>query len=371
MIAIDANEANVENPVGSNVFVQEIIRHLAQNWFDKDPKIEILLSRPPQTNFFRNLNWPVEVIQPSFLWTQWRLPFYLFRHRPKIIFTPGHYGPRFKPQKTKSAITIFDLAYIHFPNYFLKKDFWQLSHWTKYSVAQADLIFTISQNSRKDISRIYKIDPAKIIITYPGHRFQNIQPDLINYHRLQRKYNFQNKKYFLFVGTLQPRKNIVNLIKAFMNLKTDYKLIIIGKKGWLFNQEIKNWFNKGQSSKRVIWLDFVADSTLAAFYAQAYFLILPSLWEGFGLPVVEAGFFQTPAIVADNSSLKELVVDPDLRIPPPFSSRQIIKVLSRMLKLKGENYEKISYQAKQKAELFSWDQTAAKIKNQLLNLYYS
>ncbi len=373
MIYIDANEANVPHPVGSNVFVQQLLTALQKIWLPSDPQITLLLNKPPRTSFFKTLSWPIETIPPSFFWTQWRLPLYLFKNKPKIIFTPGHYAPRFKPKGTKSIITIFDLAFLHFPHYFTSKDLWQLKLWTKYSVHQADLIFTISQATKTDIQSTYSIPSERIKIIHPGVKWSDNnkveQKTLSDYKKLLLKNDLKKKKYFLFVGTLQPRKNIANLINAFLQLKTDYKLVLIGKKGWLFEKEIAPILYPAIRSKRVIWLEFVSDSLLPFFYKDAFFIVLPSFWEGFGLPIIEAGYFSTPALVSANSSLTELVNDKKLHILPPFSVQQIKTSLERMLKLKENEYETLSQQAQERSKKFNWLKSAELIRKQLLQLH--
>ncbi len=370
MILIDANEANTNQPVGSNIFVQELLSHLYGLWSSELPQVNLLLSQPPKTNFFRTLkNWPLKILSPSFLWTQWRLPLYLFNHPPKIIFSPSHYGPRFRPSKTKSITTIFDLAFLHFPQSFTKKDRWQLKKWTEYSVKKADLIFTISSSTKRDIVKNYQISEEKIQIIYPGSRLNHLNSTTPLYQKIKAKYQLEDKKYLLFVGTLQPRKNIVNLLQAFLNLQTNIKLILVGRKGWLFEEKISPFLTPAIKSKRVIWLNFIPDNLLIEFYKKALFLILPSLWEGFGLPVVEAGYFSTPAIVSANSSLNELVKNPQQKIPPPFSVQEIQKTLERMIKLDHKEYEKLSKQAQENSQRFSWLKTAKKVKEHLLNLY--
>ena len=372
MIYIDANEANVTQPVGSNIFVQELIKNLKNQWSQKLPPITLLLSQAPKTSFFKNLPWPIQILPPAFFWTQWRLPLHLFLHPPKIIFTPGHYAPRFKPANTKSIITIFDLAFLHFPDQFTHKDLWQLKNWTNYSVKKAHHIITISKSTQKDLVSSYNLNPQKITIAYPGHRFQNFKPPQKTFARLQTQYKLKTHKYLLFVGTLQPRKNVTSLIQAFLDIAPsfpDFKLVLVGRPGWLFDSHIKPTLKPALSHPQIIWLDFVPDQTLATLYQNAYFLILPSLWEGFGMPVVEAASFGTPALVSNISSLTEIITDPFLHISSPFKPPQIKAKLTQMLKLDQTTYQKLRHQTYQLALSFQWSKTAQIIKQVLLTNY--
>ncbi|NOY14643.1 MAG: glycosyltransferase family 4 protein [bacterium] len=373
MILIDANEANIKKPVGSNIFVQQVIKHLASAWTPSDPPVKLLLSQTPQTAYFNTISFPIKTIPPSFFWTQWRLPLYLYQTKPKLIFTPGHYAPRFKPKTTKSIITIFDLAYLHFPDQFLTKDRWQLTNWTKYSAQKADHIITISQSTKKDIIKHYHVDSSKITIAYPGHRLTGSAPSNQIWSNLHTSYNLQSKKFFLFVGTLQPRKNITNLINAFLSAAADYpehKLVLVGRPGWLYQDKIKPTLTRALSTQQVIWLDFVDDYTLATLYHHAYFLVLPSLWEGFGMPVIEAAAFATPALVSAVSSLTEIVTNPNQHIKPPFKTPQIKTALIKMLKLTQPQYGNLQRQAVAAAAKFRWPAAAEIIKTTILNTYH-
>lgn len=168
VIGIDGNEANVEKRVGIGEYAYELLRQF-EKLETRNSKFEIYLKSPPLSHMPKEREgWRYIVFGPTFLWTQFALPLKLFttRNRPDIFFSPTHYGPRFSPVPT--AISIMDLSFIHYPDMFRQKDLRQLRSWTAYSARQARLIFTISEFSKNDIIREYKIASDRVVVTHLG-----------------------------------------------------------------------------------------------------------------------------------------------------------------------------------------------------------
>jgi hypothetical protein len=161
IIGIDGNEANIKNRVGSGVYAFEIIKNLYQ--VDQKNIYKIYLKQKPIDDLpSEKTNWQYLNFGLKKLWTQFALPLKLLADRPKpdVFFTPGHYAPRFS--NIPQVITIFDLSFIRFPQMFQKKDLYQLTNWTKYSVYKSNAIITISNFSKKEIVDYYQIDPQKV-----------------------------------------------------------------------------------------------------------------------------------------------------------------------------------------------------------------
>lgn len=364
IIGIDGNEANVENKVGISEYAFELLQQF-KKYQMPNVKFQIYLKDLPREDMPKEKEgWKYKIIKPKKLWTQLGLPFNLFLSspRPDVFFTPTHYAPRFCPVPT--AISIMDLSYIYFPQLFKKSDLYQLKNWTYYSVKKAKTVFTISKSSKNDIIKEYKIPENKVVVTYPGIKVSSIKNQVLSMDIIKEKYGIEGK-YILFVGTLQPRKNITKLIEAFSKLKTDLKLVIIGKKGWLF-EEILEAPEKFGVENRVKFLNFVPDEDLADFYSNAICFVLPSLYEGFGLPVVEAMKYGCPVITSNISSLPEAGGDAALYFDPQDAddiAAKIEQVISSE-KIRKEMIEKGYNQVKK----FSWKKTAEETLKELENI---
>ncbi|MBI2025951.1 MAG: glycosyltransferase family 4 protein, partial [Candidatus Levybacteria bacterium] len=272
--------------------------------------------------------------------------------RPDIFFTPTHYAPRFS--RVPTAISIMDLSFIHFPNLFVKKDLYQLVNWTRYSVKNASKIFTISESSKSDIIDVYGVGKDKIHVTYPGIK-EAVNVRILTMDDLRKKFGI-DKNYILFVGTLQPRKNIVKLIEAFSKIERENLiLVIVGKKGWLY-EDILSAPQKFNVSDRVKFLDFVQDQDLPSLYKNALCFVLPSLYEGFGLPILEAMKYGCPVLTSNVSSLPEAGGEAAIYFDPQDANdiKEKIEKVINSPKLRDEMIEK----GKQQVKKFSWEKTA-------------
>ena len=218
-IGLDGNEANVKNRVGSGVYASELLKEFAKN---KDHTFKVYLKEKPRDDLPKEtVNFKYLVFGPKKFWTRIALPAKLaFGPKLDVFFSMGHYGPLFS--KVPYVVTIFDLSYLHFPELFKKDDLYQLTDWSKRSILKSKHIFAISQSTKEDIIKNYRVDPSKITVTYMGYdpRFKK-QPE----HQIK---NVKNKygikgDYIIFVGTLQPRKNIERLIEAYSQLTRNQK----------------------------------------------------------------------------------------------------------------------------------------------------
>jgi glycosyltransferase involved in cell wall biosynthesis len=353
IIGIDGNEANVEKRVGSNIYAFEIIKNLHAT----DPKntYQIYLKDEPLSDFPKSsTKWHYKKIIPKKLSTQIGLPLQLFLGNPSpdIFFTPGHYAPRFSP--TPTVISILDVSYLFFPEYFKKSDQTQLTLWSKYSIKNAARILTISKATRKDIIKFYNVRPDKITVTYPG--FTSFTEDRdVDVHS---KYGI-GEKYCIFVGTLQPRKNLIRLFEAFQKIKEkNLNLVIVGKKGWLY-KEIFDSVKELGLEKKVIFLDYIDRPDLYQLLKNSECFILPSLYEGFGIPVLEAMSAKTPVVVSNVSSLPEIVGDAGILVNP-FEAESILRGIEKALNLDRKERNRIIEKGLERIKLFSWVECARK-----------
>lgn len=341
LIGIDANEANIKNRVGSNQFSYQILTQLFK--LDQKNSYLVYLKNRPLTGLPQPSDrWQYRVLKPGFLWTQWRLPLSLFldRPRPEVFLTLGHYAPRLAPIPT--MVCIMDLAFLKFPQTFRRSDLWQLKLWTAYSVKQASHIFAISQATKKDIIDNYGVNTDKISVAYPG----------VGQLQVTGKSPVKGQ-YILYVGTLQPRKNLDNLIKAFSKLPLNgIHLVLAGKLGWKYQPK---------PQKHVKYLGFVPQEKLAPLIKGSAGLVLPSLYEGFGIPVVQAMALEVPVLVSRNSSLPEIVGDSGLYIESPFDAPRIRDGIVELLSLNPDQKQAFITKAKQRSQQFTWENAAKAI----------
>lgn len=363
MIGIDGNEANVVNKVGSSEYALRLLQEFERIKTNELQFCVYLKDNPGNNMPAVSTNWRYKVVRPKKLWTQIALPSHLFfaRKKPDVFFTPGHYSPRFCAIPT--AISIMDTAYLWYPQFFKKSDLYQLENWTNYSVKRAKKIFTISNSARNDIIKFYNKKIDDVIVTYPGIKMKNEK--IISFGQLQKKYNITSP-FVLFVGTLQPRKNITRLIEALSKINNnDLELVIIGKKGWMY-EDILKAPDKYNVAQKVVFLDFVNDEDLPSFYSHARCFVLPSLYEGFGLPILEAMTYGCPVITSSISSLPEAGGDAALYIDPE-NTKDIADKITQVLsdeKLRSEMIEKGYKQIKK----FSWEKTAKETLSVLAQL---
>ncbi len=357
-IGIDGNEANVLAKVGIGAYAFSLVSEFAKLsssdyrfrlYLKENPRIEM----PPPSEHFR-----YTIFGPQKLWTQFALPMHLFvsRPRPNVFFTPTHYAPRFSPIPT--VISVMDLSYIHFPHLFNKKDLFQLKQWTSYSVKNAAKILTISKSSKDDIINYYHVSKDKVVVTYPGiSENKPGKEKTYSMEKLQKKYGITTD-YILFVGTLQPRKNITRLIEAFAKIVKNHpeiSLIVVGKKGWQY-EEILLAPGKFGVGTQVKFLDFVTDDDLPLFYQNAICFVLPSLYEGFGLPVLEAMKLGCPVITSNVSSLPEAGGTAAAYVDP-LNVDDIAQKLEQVIKDPSLR-KKMAQAGKRHIKKFSWEKTA-------------
>jgi len=366
VIAIDGYEANVKNRVGIGRYAYEILTRIyairKEDLFYSHISFRIYLPDVPRSDMPKETSWwTYRVVKPKKLWTFIGFPLALLRDTPKadVVFSPTHYIPRFV--SIPKVMSIMDLSYLSYPELFRGKDLHQLVHWTKYAASHAKLIFTISEFSRNAIMKAYTVNPKQVVVTYPGlvtgnTTKQHMQP-------VDKKYAIA-KHYILSVGTIQPRKNYERLIEAFsLFLKKNKQkfgiidLVIVGKKGWLYDDIITAPKRLG-IEKQVKFLDFVPDSDLPALYKNALCFAFPSLYEGFGLPVLEAMAQVCPVVVSNSSSLPEIAGKAGVYVDPTnvesIANGLLTAVRQRNL-MQGKIRKKKGLEQVSK---FSWDKAA-------------
>jgi len=369
LIAVDGYEASADNRVGVGRFEVELLKGLYS--VDEKNSYRIYTPRAPKPDLPRtSKHWKYRIASFNRLWSQAALPFYTMIDRPKpdVFFSPVHYAPRFIT--IPLVLGIMDLSFLFFPDMFRSRDLFKLKQWTMYSVKKAKRIIAISQSTKNDILKKYYISPDKVTVIYPGITNYEITKLNTTYSKIAQKYGIVGD-YILYVGTLQPRKNIVRLIEAFhlvskrqtANGKRLLQLVIVGKKGWLYDTIFAKVKDLGIED-RVIFTGFVPDEELPILYAHATCFCLVSLYEGFGFPVLEAMKEGTPVVASNVSSLPELVADAGILVNPEDVT-DIAHGIIDVLKMKDEDRMKLITRGKKQAAKFTWGKTARETLNVL------
>jgi glycosyltransferase involved in cell wall biosynthesis len=367
IIGIDGNEANVDVKVGIGEYAYQLIVGMADLITQEErSSLQIYLKNLPNSTLPKKREkLTYSIVGPSRLWTQVGLPLNLYIQypRPDVFFSPTHYAPRFAPCPT--VVSVMDLSYLFFPELFRKDDLYQLTNWTKYSVEGAKKIITISKSSKNDIIKKYGIQSDKIEVVYPGIKALSMKEK--DWKEIVKTYSLP-EKYILFVGTLQPRKNIAKLIEAMslvQDAQKDLHLVVVGKKGWLY-EEILKAPEKFKISEKVHFLDFVTDEDLPHLYTHAECFVLPSLYEGFGLPVLEAMQHGCPVITSNISSLPEAGGDAALYIDPK-SAKDIAEKIDQVLSDKKLRESMVS-KGYEQVKKFNWEKSAQQVLDILKNV---
>jgi len=351
IIGVDANEANVKKRVGVSFYTYNLLWHFSKH-ANTNTQFKIFLKNKPSPDLPKeNKFFSYELVAGKFLWSQIFLPLRLLKKRGiNVFFSPAHYGPRFL--KIPLVVTIHDLSYIFYPNEFLKKDLLQLTNWTKYSVKKAKKIIAVSNSTKKDLVNVYNLPEDKIEVVYNGYeKFNRVKSS-----------NFKGKQiskpYILYVGTLQPRKNISILLQAyykFNQIYPEYELVIAGKKGWMYKQIFEKAADLGLEDK-VFFTDYITDFQLCYLYKNALCLVMPSLYEGFGIPLLEAMSFDCPVLSSFASSLPEIGGEACFYFDP----NNVNELVEKMLKLKNspEYRKELIKKGRERVKHFSWQKCA-------------
>jgi len=283
IIGIDGNEANIKNRVGVNKYAFEMLLGMSK-LIKKEPskyslivylKDSPLSDLPVETENFR-----YKIISGGGLWIITKLTPYLWKNPEKIdiLYSPSHYTSPFLT--IPRVVSIMDLGYLESSEHFEKTVLWQLKYWTAISIFFSKQILTISESTKKDIVRHYPFASKKIKVTLLGYDNKKFKTDIDKnlVRQVKNKYSIVDD-YILYLGTLKPSKNIDGLISAFSKLKekNNLKLVIAGKKGWLYSEIFKKVVELGIEDK-VIFTDFVKEEDKLALIAGAKVFVLPSFW---------------------------------------------------------------------------------------------
>ncbi len=351
-LAIDASRTTVPRLTGTERYALELLRaFISLNAAQPHPHTLSLYFRdaPPPDLLPAAAQVQHHVIPLRRGWSHLRFAAALWAHRPDVTFVPAHTLPLLFPGR--ALVTVHDLGFKYFPEAHPAASRRYLDVTTRYSAARAALILADSRATADDLTRFYGTPARKIEVVYPG-----VTAPPIHTGDIRAKYALP-ERYFLFIGTLQPRKNIARIAAAYAAYRATTPhpagLVLAGGRGWLYDEK---WLT---GIEGVYLPGYIDEADKGALYAGAVALVFPTLYEGFGFPVLEAMHCGTPVIASTTSSLPELVGEAGLLVNPE-DTPALTAALHQMANdaglrddLRGRGYAQ--------AAKFTWEAAAARL----------
>ena len=371
LIAVNTRFLIKDKLEGIGWFTYETMKRLTHN--HPEHTFLFLFDREPDPGFVFGKNVkPIRVWPPArhpYLWKYWfdyALPSVFKRYKPDLfISTDGFLSLK---SDIPTLLVVHDLGFEHYPEHVtgIASNFYR--KYMPLYAKKATRIITVSEFSKKDIVKLYHVAPDKIDVAYNGANDKYIPISQNEQQAVRNRYT-GGKPYFLYVGSVHPRKNVKNLLLAYDALRkehlTEHQLVIAGRMAWKID-ETKQAFEQMQFKNDVVFTNHLLLSELTKVMASADAFVYPSLFEGFGIPIVEARYCGVPVITSDRSSLTEvggpnaLYFDPD-RV-------DLIKDAMKLFLLDRENYHAKAKKDVSVREVFNWDKTVSSIESAIASM---
>ena len=306
---------------GIGWFTYQTLEHIVRN--HPEHEFFFFFDRPYDPQFIFGPNVTPVVVHPQarhpilfYIWFEWSIPMMLRKYKIDLFLSTDGYLSL--STKVPTCLVIHDLAFEHYPEHFVLSHRLYWRHYSPLFAKKATQIATVSTFSKNDISKRYGVEPAKIDVVYNGAHDEYKPLGADAREEVKKKYA-DGCEYFVFAGALHPRKNIVNLLKAFVIYKkrqhTNMKLVIVGRLAWKY-EEVEKMQAEMPFKEDVKWVGYMNVDELSKVIGAAYALVYASLFEGFGIPILEALQCDVPAIVSNTSSMPEVAGDAALLVDP-------------------------------------------------------
>jgi glycosyltransferase involved in cell wall biosynthesis len=360
-IAIDVRKYN---DFGIGTYVRNLVHQLGR--IDQETEY-VLLCRPQDQGRIQvarpNFRTVVEPAPPYSISEQVRIPMTLLREHIDLFHAPHYVLP--PAIHCRSVVTIHDCIHLMFPQYLpgrLAHAYAKLQLWT--AAHRSDRVLTVSEASKLDILRRFRVPADKITVVYNAiDERLSLEPTDEDVERVSVRYQLKDP-FALYVGNIKPHKNLERLIEAFHQLRQEsafetLKLVIIGDEISKY-QGLRRAVHVHKLHKHVRFLGFVPLETLSVLYRLASVFVFPSLYEGFGLPPLEAMYYGTPVVTSNVSSLPEVVGDAAMLVDP-YSSESIADGMRRVL---TDEHLRASLRERgmARAREFSWERSVRRIR---------
>ena len=290
-----------------------------------------------------------------------------------VFFFPHFFISSLSPS-CKRVTTFHDLSYMHFPEHLtLRKKIWHnFQMIPKWQAKFSDKIIAVSESTKNDLVNFYKVDPARVEVIYSGAITSDVAPTSDVISNFKRAKNLP-ERFILFLGKLEPRKNVINIIRAFnlfksrelfLKQRSDLYLVIAGDKGWMYQDVFKEAGGSPYKSK-IIFIGHINDNERHLYYRAADVFVYPSFFEGFGFPPLEAMSYGAPVITSRNSSLPEIVGDSAIMVDP-YDISELELWITKLLDDK-ELFDLMTKKGIEQASKFSWRNTTIRTLEAMVN----
>lgn len=366
-IGIEAERANNPQKTGVEHYAKQLILHLAE--IDRENRYILYLRTQPEA-WLLNLpeNFKLKVMPFQIFWTQLRVSWEMLFNPVDILMVPASALPIVHPKK--SVVTIHDIGWRYFPQSFtwFMRNFLEWS--TAFAVKRASKIIAVSESTKRDIVKFYGVSGEKIVVVHHGYDTQVQNPKSLPRSQageIRKNSNIEiPNKYVLFLSTLQPRKNLGNLIDAFRLLKKEFpdlphKLVVVGRMGWKFEKILKKLEDNRDI---VVYLNYLSDEGRRQALLGAELLVQPAFYEGFGMQALEALAAGIPLACSKVSSLPEVAGDAAVYFDPhnPTDIKNAIKAVLFDKSLA----ESLVSKGRERVKLFGWEKCAKETLKVLL-----
>lgn len=361
VIAVNTRFLVGENLEGFGYFTKEVLKVLTK----KHPQnqFHFFFDRPFDKRFIFSDNVQGHVLPPParhpLLWKYWfdvKVPAVLKKIKADVFFSPD--GQCSLKTKVPQCLVVHDLAFLHYPGGYKKTHLQYYKHYTPKFIKKAKTVLTVSEFSKKDIIARYNTEAEKIKVVYNG--VKEILKPIGFEEQNEAKENYTNgTEFILYVGAIHPRKNIVNLLKAFSifkrRLQSSMKLVLAGRLAWK-NDEFLELLQTYKYKKDVVLTGYLEESELVKLMASAYAFVYPSLFEGFGVPVAEAMKCGVPVLTSKDSSMEEITEGAGLFFDP----NNVEEMAQKLMRIYKDEEERNGLIEKGflVAQKYTWEKTA-------------
>jgi len=294
-----------------------------------------------------------------YLWFEWSLPALFKKHKVNAFMSPD--GFMSLSTEVPTLLVIHDIAWKHFPTQVPWSHRKHYEYYMPRFAQKAKQLATVSEYSKNDLINHLQVAPEKIDVVYDGANASFVPLSLEERVKVEDKYS-NGCPYFLYIGSIHPRKNVLRLLEAFDSFKsktdTNMKLLLVGRIAWQ-STDIAEVLNKMKFRNDVVFLGYTDAIELPKITASAFALTYVSLFEGFGIPILEAMYCDVPSISSNSSSMPEVVGDAGL-LADPYSVDSIAEQMLKLWTEKGLR-EQLIEKGKKQRQKYSWDLTAEKM----------